>query len=416
MRKFFIVWTGQAFSLFGSALVQFALVWWLTKSTGSATVLAMATLVALLPQVLAGPFIGVLVDRWDRKRIMIVADISIALVTAGLVVLFVAGLVRPWHIYLAALARGVGLTFHLPAMQAATSLLVPKEHLARVAGLNQGLQGAISVAAPPLGALALGVLPVPAVLAVDIVTAAIAVSCLAAVAIPRPEPSAAGAAAPGRRGVLADMAAGFRYLWAWPGLILLLGMAAILNFFLLPTQSLLPILVVKHFGGGAMQLSWLQAAMGVGLVAGGIALGAWGGFKRRILTSLLGVGLAGAGIGSIGLIPGGMISAAVALMFVAGAALSLANGPLFAIMQATVAKDMQGRVFTLLGSVGGAMMPVGLAVAGPVADAIGVRPWYIVAGVVTVAMAVAALFVPPLMGIEEQASKRAKGQQAREAP
>ena len=82
MRKFFIVWTGQAFSLFGSALVQFALVWWLTKSTGSATVLAMATLVALLPQVLAGPFIGVLVDRWDRKRIMIVADISIALVTA----------------------------------------------------------------------------------------------------------------------------------------------------------------------------------------------------------------------------------------------------------------------------------------------------------------------------------------------
>lgn len=409
MRKFFIVWTGQAFSLFGSALVQFALVWWLTKSTGSATVLATATLIALLPQVLAGPFIGVLVDRWDRKRIMITADIAIALVTAGLMALFVAGLVQPWHIYLAALVRGVGQTFHLPAMQAATSLLVPKEHLARVAGLNQGLQGAISVTAPPLGALALGVLPVPAVLAVDIVTAAIAVSCLAAVAIPRPGPSAAGAAAPGRRGVLADMAAGFRYLWAWPGLMLLLGMAAILNFFLLPTQSLLPILVVKHFGGGPMQLSWLQAAMGVGLVAGGIALSVWGGFKRRILTSLVGVGLAGAGIGSIGLIPAGLIGPAVALMFVAGAALSLANGPLFAIMQATVAKDMQGRVFTLLGSVGGAMMPLGLAVAGPVADAIGVRPWYIVAGAVTVAMAVAALFVPPLMGIEEQASKRAKG-------
>jgi DHA3 family macrolide efflux protein-like MFS transporter len=340
---------------------------------------------------------------------MITADIAIALVTAGLVALFVAGVVQPWHIYLAALLRGVGQTFHLPAMQAATSLLVPKEHLARVAGLNQDLQGAISVVAPPLGALALGVLPVPAVLAVDIVTAAIAVSCLVTVAIPRPEPSAAGAAAPGRRGVLADMASGVRYLRAWPGLMLLLGMAAILNFFLLPTQSLLPILVVKHFGGGAMQLSWLQASMGVGLVAGGITLGAWGGFKRRILTSLLGVGLAGAGIGSIGLIPAGLIHLAVALMFVAGAALSLANGPLFAIMQATVAKDMQGRVFTMLGSVGGAMMPLGLAVAGPVADAIGVRPWYIVAGAVTVAMAVAALFVPALMGIEEQASKRAKG-------
>jgi DHA3 family macrolide efflux protein-like MFS transporter len=131
--------------------------------------------------------------------------------------------------------------------------------------------------------------------------------------------------------------------------------------------------------------------------------------KRRILTSLLGVSLAGAGIGSIALVPAGLIGVAVALMFVAGTALSLANGPIFAIVQATVAKDMQGRVFTLLGSVSGAMMPLGLAVAGPVADAIGVRPWYIVAGAVTLALAAAALFMPPLMGIEQQASERARG-------
>jgi DHA3 family macrolide efflux protein-like MFS transporter len=409
MRKFFIVWTGQAFSLFGSALVQFALVWWLTKSTGSATVLATATLVALLPQVLAGPFVGPLVDRWDRKRIMIAADLAIALVTAGLVALFVAGVIRPWHIYLAALARGLGQTFHFPAMQAATPLLVPKEHLARVAGFNQGLQGAIAVVAPPVGALALGLLPVPAVLAVDIVTAAIAVSCLAVVAIPRLEPSAAGAAgaatAPGRRGVLADMAAGFRYVRAWPGLVLLMAMAAILNFFLVPTSSLLPILVVKHFGGGPLQLSWLEAAMGVGLVVGGLGLGTWGGFKRRMHTSMLGVSIAGAGIGAVGLVPTGLLGVAVALLFVAGAALSLANGPLFAIMQATVAKDMQGRVFTLVGSLSGAMMPLGLALAGPVSDLIGVRTWYLVAGAVTVVMAAAGFFVPSLMRVEDHAAE-----------
>jgi DHA3 family macrolide efflux protein-like MFS transporter len=412
MRKFFIVWTGQAFSLFGSALVQFALAWWLTKSTGSATVLATATLVALLPQVLAGPFVGPLVDRWDRKRIMIVADLAIALVTAGLVALFVAGVIRPWHIYLAALARGLGQTFHFPAMQAATPLLVPKEHLARVAGLNQGLQGAIAVVAPPVGALALGLLPVPAVLAVDIVTAAIAVSCLATVAIPRPEPSAAvvagAATAPGRRGVLADMAAGIRYVRAWPGLVLLMAMAAILNFFLVPTSSLLPILVMKHFGGGPLQLSWLEAAMGVGLVVGGLGLGAWGGFKRRMHTSLLGVSIAGAGIGAVGLVPAGLLGVAVALMFIAGTALSLANGPLFAVMQATVAKDMQGRIFTLVGSLSGAMMPLGLAVAGPVSDVIGVRTWYLVAGAVTVAMAVGAGFVPSLMRIEDHAAELAR--------
>ncbi len=377
--------------------MQFALAWWLTKSTGSATVLATATLVGLLPQVLAGPFIGALVDRWDRKRIMIAADLAIAGVTAGLVALFAIGAIQPWHVYLAGFARGIGQAFHFPAMQAATPLLVPKEHLARVAGLNQGLQGAIGVVAPPLGALALGLLPVPAVLGVDIATAAIAVSCLAAVAIPRPQPTAPAG------GVLAEMAAGIRYFRAWPGLALLLGMAAVLNFFLVPTMSLLPILVTQHFRGGPLELGWLQAAMGLGLVAGGLGLGAWGGFKRRMHTSLLGVALAGAGIGATGLVPSSLLGAAVALTFAAGAALSLANGPLFAIMQAAVAKDMQGRVFALLGALSGAMMPLGLALAGPVADAIGVRSWYLAAGAVTVAMAAAGFFVPSLMRIEEHA-------------
>jgi DHA3 family macrolide efflux protein-like MFS transporter len=300
MRKFFIIWTGQAFWLFGSALVQFALAWWLTKSTSSATVLATATLVTLLPQVVAGPFVGALVDRWDRKRIMITADLAVAAVTAGLVALFAAGVIRPWHVYVAALARGLGQTFHMPAMQA-----------------------------------------------IDILTAAIAVPCLFAVAIPRPEPSAVEApgAAPARRGVLADMAAGFRYVRAWPGL-------------------LLPILVVKHFGGGPLQLSWLEAAMGIGLIVGGLGLGAWGGFKRRMYTSLLGVSLAGAGIGAIGFVPAGLLGVAVALM------------------------------------------PLGLAIAGPVSDLIGVRTWYLVAGAVTVAVAAGAVFVPSLMGIEDHAAER----------
>jgi len=145
--------------------------------------------------------------------------------------------------------------------------------------------------------------------------------------------------------------------------------------------------------------------MGVGLVIGGLGLGAWGGFKRRMHTSLLGVSLAGAGIGAMGLVPAGLFGVAIALMFVAGAALSLANGPPLAIMQATMAKDMQGRLFALVGSMSAAMMPLGLAVAGPVSDLIGVRTWYLVAGAVTVAMAAAALFVPSLMRIEDRAAE-----------
>ncbi len=129
---FFTIWTGQAFSLFGSSLVQFALVWWLTKETGSATVLATATLVALLPQIIFAPFIGALIDRWNRRLIMIVADGSIALVTALLFYLFVTDQVQVWQIYVVMFIRSFGGAFHQPAMTASTSLMVPDKYLAQL--------------------------------------------------------------------------------------------------------------------------------------------------------------------------------------------------------------------------------------------------------------------------------------------
>lgn len=137
--RFFTIWSGQALSLVGSALVQFALVWWLTVETGSATTLATASFVALLPQIILGPFVGTLVDRWNRRLIMIAADASVALTTALLIALFATGRVAVWHVYLAMFLRSLGGTFHYPAMAASTSLMVPHEHLARVAGMNQTL-------------------------------------------------------------------------------------------------------------------------------------------------------------------------------------------------------------------------------------------------------------------------------------
>jgi DHA3 family macrolide efflux protein-like MFS transporter len=147
---FFTIWTGQAFSLLGSQLVQFALIWWLTKTTGSATVLATASLVGLLPQVILGPVIGTLVDRWNRRLTLILADSTIALATLGLALLFWSGKVEIWHVYLLMFIRSTAGGFHWPAMQASTSLMVPKEHLARIQGLNQILQGGMNIASAPL--------------------------------------------------------------------------------------------------------------------------------------------------------------------------------------------------------------------------------------------------------------------------
>src|SRR4030043_2426378 len=184
--RFFTIWTGQAFSLFGSQLVSFTVIWCVTQTTGSATVLATASLVGLLPQVILGPFTGTQVDRWNRRIIMIVADGLIALSPIVLAILFALGHVQIWQVYALLFVRSVSGGFHWPAMQASTTLMVPKEHLPRSQGLNQMLQGGMSIASAPLGALLLVWLPMQGILAIDVVTALLAISPLFFFKIPPP--------------------------------------------------------------------------------------------------------------------------------------------------------------------------------------------------------------------------------------
>ena len=398
---FFTIWSGQAVSLLGSQLVQFALIWWLTKTTGSATVLATATLVGMLPQVLLGPVAGALVDRWNRRLVMIVADSLVALATLGLAMLFWSGNVQIWHVYLLMFVRGLGGGFHWTAMQASTSLMVPNEHLSRIQGLNQMLNGAMNIGSAPLGALLLVVLPMQNILMIDIVTAAVAVTTLFITPIPQPKRHSSPENEAGKVSLWADMRAGFNYVRNWPGLVMILVMATMINLLLTPASSLMPILVTNHFGGLALQLAWMEAAWGIGVVVGGLTLSAWGGFRRRVITSLLGLLLLGTVMSLIGLTPGWAFWLAVSLMFVAGFCNPIVNGPLFAVIQAVVAPDMQGRVFTLMVSVASAMTPLGLLIAGPTADLFGVRSWYVVGGVITALLGAGAFFIPAIMNIEE---------------
>ena len=280
LRTFVIIWIGQAFSIFGSMLVQFALVWWLTQKTGSATILATASLVAYLPIVLLGPFAGAIVDRTNRKAVMIIADSMVALTTLALVIIAAYGNLAPWHIYLAMFFRSLGQAFHWPAMQASTSLLVPEEHLSRVAGINQALNGAMNIIAPPSGALLIGVLQLQWVLSIDILTAGLAVLPLFFVHIPQPARVAKSIGKPIVSSILEDIKEGFLYVFRWKGLFYVLLLAVAINFLISPAFTLLPLLVTKHFHGNAIQYGWIESAIGIGIVIGGLGLGAWGGFKR----------------------------------------------------------------------------------------------------------------------------------------
>ena len=264
MRSFFTLWTGQAISLIGSQAVQFALIWWLTERTGSAAVLALAAFLGLFPTVAFGPFIGALIDRWNRKTIMLLADAGIGLVSVGLALLFAAGLAGTTTVLVALFLRGVGAAFHQPAMAASTTLMVPEEHLTRIQGMNQALLGGLNIIAAPLGALLWAVLPIAGVMLVDVGSALVAIVPLLFIHVPQPSRTQGG---PGESSTsyLAEVRDGFRYLRQRAGHMGLLALAAMINLFLVPAFALLPLLVSGQLGGDAMLLGWMSSGLGVGM-------------------------------------------------------------------------------------------------------------------------------------------------------
>jgi len=398
-RRFFTIWTGQQLSLVGSSAAQFALVWWLTMTTGSATVLATATTVALIPQILLGPLAGAYVDRWNRRLVMLIADSFIALVSLWLAYLFWSGSMQVWHVYIVMLARSLGGVFHWPAMAASTTLMVPERHLTRIAGINQTMNGLLTIVGPPLGALLLALIPLHGVMLVDVGTALFAVVPLLFIAIPQPVRSQANG--PKKASIWVDMREGFRYLWGWSGARALIVGALIFKVALTPAFSLVPLLVRSHFGGGAPQLALLDSVVGIGLLLGGLALSVWGGFKRKVYTLLMGVIGVGIGVTVTGFIPADMFFAAIGSVFVIGLMIPMADGPIMTIFQTTVAPEMQGRVFALLGSLVSISSPLGLAIAGPVSDRFGIQIWFVVAGILCIAVGISAFFIPAILHIEE---------------
>lgn len=403
---FFTIWIGQAFSLLGSQLVQFALIWWLTQTTGSARVLATASLVGLLPQVVLGPIIGALVDRWNRRVIMVLADSTIALATLGLAFLFWTGQEQIWQVYLLMFVRATAGGFHWPAMQASTSLMVPKEHLARVQGLNQMLQGGMNIVSAPLGALLLGWFPIQGVLFIDIGTAVLAIVPLLFIRVPQPKPDLSSQPAGAGSSVWQEFLTGLRYALSWPGLVIIGAMAALINFLVTPAFAMLPLLVTGHFGGQAIQLAGLESTMGIGVILGGITLSIWGGFRRRIVTSMAGLFVIAVGSLLVGLAPANAYYLAVAAMFVIGFSLPMINGPVLAIIQGVVDPEMQGRIFTLINSAATAMAPLSLIIAGPLAAKFGVQMWFVVLGIATALMGVSAFFIPAVMNLEQGRSQQ----------
>jgi DHA3 family macrolide efflux protein-like MFS transporter len=333
---------------------------------------------------------------------MMAADGAVALGSLVLAGLFLAGRAEPAAVLFFLLWRAVGGAFHAPAMMSATSLMVPAEHLGRIQGVNQMLQGGLGIVTAPFGAMLLGLVGMTGVLAMDVTTALCAVLPLLFVRVP--EPDRKETVATGATAFLGEVRAGIRYLAGLPGHLALIGCAAVINLFLVPAFALLPLLVLQELKGDAEMQAWIISAFGVGAIAGGLALGVLGGSGGRVRTALASILGLGAATFALGATPASLPAVAICAMLAVGAFSAVANGCIVAILQATIAPEYQGRVFTLMMSLAGAMTPIGLLLAAPLSDALGVRSWYLAGGFVCAAMGATAFLVRPIVRIESSAT------------
>jgi len=262
------------------------------------------------------------------------------------------------------------------------------------------LHGSLNIIAPPLGALLMSLLPFYQVISVDVVTAIIAITPLLFIRIPQPVRADATANVTVKV-ILKDVAEGFKYLKAMKGLFYLALLAAVFYFMLAPAFTLAPLMITQHFQAGVWELSILDAAFGIGLVAGGLGLGIWGGFKNKAVT--IAVGAIGSGFGTLifGLVPSNMFWLGIVGILIMGIMDSIMSGPFLAIIQSKVAPEMQGRVMGSTNSLITAMMPLSMLVMTPVAELLGLRIWYWAGGAITILLGGVGFFIPAIMNVDK---------------
>ena len=365
MRKFTIVWLGQVVSLLGSAMTQFALTIWAYELTGSATALALAAFFGFAPGIIFSPFAGALVDRWDRRLVLMLSDLGGGLATVMLFLLYSAGNLQIWHVYLAVAIAGTFASFQWPAYSAAISLMIPKEQYGRANGMISLAESLSGVVAPALAAVLLVSIGLRGVMLIDIVTFIVAISAVLAISIPKPPPSAAGAE--GKGSLLQEAAYGFRYIASRRSL---LGLQ--MTFFFINLTSTFsavitaPMLLARS-GSDETVLASVQSLGSIGGIVGGLLLSTWGGPKRRVhgvLLSMVGISL----LGEVVMGLGRTVLVWSAGAFMINALHPMLNGSNQAIWQAKVAPDVQGRVFAARRMIAQISAPIAMILAGPLAD------------------------------------------------
>jgi DHA3 family macrolide efflux protein-like MFS transporter len=425
---FLSIWLSQMISMLGSSVTGFAFGIWIYQQRHSVSEYGLFAFANVAPLIVVSPFAGVLVDRWNRRSAMLLADVASAAITLAIFVLLCAGRLQPWHIFAASAANAALRALHWPAYTAATAQLVPTQHYGRASGLVSFGEGLSNVAAPVIAGALLGLMALRRLVLLDLASFAVAIVTLALVRIPPPVPvSAPAPATPSSDGKAEPYARqltfGWRYVKARPGLVALLGFVAISNL----TENLVVVLIAPLVLGNADEavLGGISSVAGLGVVLGAIAMSVWGGPRRRV-RALVGFMAVRALMLFVVALPF-RASRLAAAAFIFSACIQLSIGTLQTIWLKKVPSDVQGRVFAVRMMIATSMIPLALlgagplvthvfepliSVAGPFAGSLGriigagpgrgIALLFVVFGVINLALAGLASLYPRLMNLEDE--------------
>ena len=374
LRAFLVITAGQIVSMLGTGLTQFALGVWVYQETGSVTSFALIALAISLPMVLLSPVAGALADRWERRRTLILSDSTAALSTAVVAALFFSGGLEVWHIYISSVVSSMARTLQGPAFVSASTALVPRQHFARASGLVQFGEGVTQIVAPAVAGWLVVTSGVGVVILIDCVTFLAALATLATISIPPvvrrgdgESDSGADSSSGSRRSgesLWSEITAGWRYVARYPGLLVLLGLFALINLAIGLVEVLVTPMVLRMADAGALGL--ILSLAGLGMLGGSVAIIVWGGPRRRVWGVLGCMALFSLSLIGAGARPSLAIMAAGAFFVMFW--VPIINGCSQAIWQAKVPMELQGRVFALRRMVAYSTLPVAQGSAGPLAD------------------------------------------------
>lgn len=383
LRNIILFLSSQTISLFGSSLVQYAMMWYITLKTESGLMMTLYIICGFIPTFILSPVAGVWADRYNRKVLIMLSDGLVAAATLILALCFLSGQKAIWLFFVMAGVRAFGTGIQTPAVGAILPQIVPKEQLTKVNGINGSIQAVIMFVSPMVSAALLTMASIEIIFFIDVITAAIAIVTLL---IFVPISTHEKATKKQTTSYFSDFKQGLQYIGSHHFLKKFFFFLAVFFVLMAPAAFLTPLQVTRSFGGGVWQLTAIEIAFSTGMMAGGGLIASWGGFANRTKTIMFASLMMGICTFALGIIPVFWIYLAFMALF--GITMPILNTPTTVLLQEKVEEDYLGRVFGVMGMISTSMMPIGMLIFGPVADVIRIEWLLLGTGVLIVILAV----------------------------